>query len=56
MSQKQNHDESVSEFGFNLIEIANCALPNVQIEQIDDELNNQFIYGIADDKLRETVI
>ena len=55
MSRKQNHDESVSEFRFNLIEIAKCALPNVQMEQIDDELKNQFIYGIVDDKLREKV-
>ena len=48
-------NESVSNFGNNLISIAQIALPNVCLEHIDDILKDQFIFGIRDERLREKV-
>ena len=35
--------------------IGKLALPNVNIEHIDDILKDQFIYGIRNERLREKV-
>ena len=35
--------------------ILKLALPNVSLENIDDILKDQFIYGIRNDRLREKV-
>ena len=51
----QLENESVSSFGNSLMSIAKLALPNVSLENIDDILKDQFIYGIRNDRLREKV-
>jgi len=55
LSRVQLENESVSNFGNNLISIAQIALPNVCLEHIDDILKDQFIFGIRDERIREKV-
>ena len=46
-------NESVSDFGYSLLEIAKIALPRVSMENIDDILKDQFIFGITNDRVKE---
>ena len=55
LNRKQNEYELVSDFGYDMINIAKMVMPNVSIEQIDDMLKEQFINGIYSERLREKV-
>ena len=53
LNRVQIENESVSDFGYSLLEIAKIALPRVSLENIDDILKDQFIIGISNDKVKE---
>ena len=53
LDRVQLDNESVSEFGHSLIEIAKIALSRIDVNHIDDIFKDQFIFGISNERVEK---